>query len=50
MQLFLRFPPLHRQDVIEVLPVLLVFGDPSNMFGPVMKIIGQIAFALPLLD
>lgn len=31
------------------LPALLALGDPSNMFGPVMKIIGQIAFALAFI-
>lgn len=31
------------------LPALLAIGDPSNMFGPVMKIIGQVAFALAFI-
>ncbi len=31
-------------------PTLLAIGDPNNMFGPVMRLIGQIAFALAFIS
>lgn len=48
-QEFPNFNNPQNMKLTTFLPSLLAIGDPSNMFGPVMKIIGQVAFALAFI-